>query len=259
MSEAKEAPAPENADAWASWFQDHPNLRTSEPVSVSVGSATGIEIDVTPISGICVGEGVPCIPLYKGSDEGSALAVYKDWTDRLTILDVEGETVIIDISAKTKELKTFHQKAQQVLGTVKWNYSSSPSPDDVLESQYRHINAGHYRLAYDLFADQSQELISQEQYKAFFEAEAPYEITSYSFSPVRTPGDMACVDVDLAVSSASGEDELQVIQQLVPEDGSWRVVMREKQVEVFSDAGSPSAGASADGSPEDGTACESLP
>jgi hypothetical protein len=33
--------------------------------------------------------------------------------------------------------------------------SSGPSPEDVVASQYRHINSGQYGAAYDLFDDQS--------------------------------------------------------------------------------------------------------
>jgi micrococcal nuclease len=128
------------------------------------------------------------------------------------------------------------------------DYSSGSSPEDVLASQYRHINAGHYGQAYDLFDDQSQQLISQEQYEAYFASSAPYEITSYSFSSVQSQGDSASVVADLAISSASGEDAYQVTQQLVRENGSWRVVMRDEQVTSFAAVGSPSASASASAS-----------
>ena len=47
LSEAKEVPAPENAKVWLSWFQRHPNLETSKPGPVSVGGASGMQIDVT--------------------------------------------------------------------------------------------------------------------------------------------------------------------------------------------------------------------
>src|SRR5215208_452483 len=46
-SEPKEVPEPENAEEWLSWFQKHPNLDISEPVSVRVGDLSGKQIDVT--------------------------------------------------------------------------------------------------------------------------------------------------------------------------------------------------------------------
>jgi hypothetical protein len=46
--------------------------------------------------------------------------------------------------------------------------SASPTPKDVLASHYQHINAGEYQAAYDLFDNQSQQLVSPEQYRAYF-------------------------------------------------------------------------------------------
>jgi hypothetical protein len=112
-------------------------------------------------------------------------------------------------------------------------YSTGPAPKDVLASQYQYVNAGDYGAAYDLFDDQSQQLVSQEQYSAYFASVAPYQITSYSFPSVQIQGDTASVVVDLAVSSSVGEDRYRVTQRMVREDGSWRVVMREEQVASF--------------------------
>ena len=122
------------------------------------------------------------------------------------------------------------------------------SPKDVLKSQYTHINAGNYGMAYALFADQSKELVSLEQYTAYFASNAPYEIESYSFPDVDVQGEKASVLVDLAVSSSDGEEEYQVTQQLVREDGSWRVVMRDAQLASFTDTSSSSESASTSGS-----------
>lgn len=127
-------------------------------------------------------------------------------------------------------------------------YSTGPSPDDVLSSQYQHINTGRYGAAYDLFDAGSQQLVSLEDYKAYFASEAPYEITDHSFSSVRTQGDTASVVADLAVFSASGEDAYRVTQQLVREDGSWRVVMRDEQAASFTEAGSSPESVSASAS-----------
>jgi hypothetical protein len=96
LSEPKELPEPENAAEWISWFQSHPNLDTSKPVPVSVGSASGKRIDVTYAStpenyprDVC-GE-QPCVPLlYKGSTSESTIASYDGWKDRFVIVDVGG-------------------------------------------------------------------------------------------------------------------------------------------------------------------------
>jgi uncharacterized protein YjbI with pentapeptide repeats len=119
-SELKEVPGPENADEWASWFQRHPNLDTSEPVRVSVGGATGVRIDVTSTSipenyprDYC--GAAPCVPLFPD------IVSYSEWPDRFVIVDVEGETVVIDVSAPADEFDEFAPVAQKVLDTVEWD------------------------------------------------------------------------------------------------------------------------------------------
>ena len=133
--------------------------------------------------------------------------------------------------------------------------TAGPAPDEVLASQYRHINSGDYGAAYDLFDERSRGLVSLKQYKAYFASTAPYEITGYSFPSVRAQGDEASVVADLAVSSAEGEESYEVTQELVREDGGWRVVMRDEQVASFAASGasggsSSSASASATAEPE---------
>jgi hypothetical protein len=111
------------------------------------------------------------------------------------------------------------------------------APEEVLASQYELVNAGVYAAAYALFDSGSQQLVSPEEYGAYFESLAPYEITAYSFSSTRVQGETATVVVDLTVSSAAGVEQYQVSQQMVLEDGSWRAVMREEQVAAFTRAG----------------------
>jgi uncharacterized protein YjbI with pentapeptide repeats len=125
-SEPKEVPAPKNTDEWVAWFQGHPkNLDTSEPVPMSVGGASAKRIDVTASStpenysrDVC-GE-QSCVPLYKGSTSESTIVSYEGWKDRFVIVDVGGETVIIDVAAPTDKFDEFLSKAQKVLDTVEW-------------------------------------------------------------------------------------------------------------------------------------------
>ncbi len=70
------------------------------------------------------------------------------------------------------------------------------SPEDVLALQYRLINAGDYEGAYALFAEQSKQIVSPDQYRAYFESSAPYSITDYSFPSVDAQGDTASVEAD---------------------------------------------------------------
>jgi hypothetical protein len=107
------------------------------------------------------------------------------------------------------------------------------SPEDVLALQYEYINSGDFEEAYALFAEQSRREVSLAQYRAFFEDNAPYSVTDYSFSPERVRGDSASVDAEFTVTSASGVEHLERTQEFVCERGDWRVVMRPEQVAIF--------------------------
>jgi hypothetical protein len=138
-SAPKGLPTPENAEEWLSWFQRHPNLDISKPVPASVGDASGKRIDVTVTSTpenypkyLCYGG--PCVPLYPLSESkvqdfrqvlrrGEAtswIAVSEGYKHRFVIVDVQGETVLIDASAPTDKFDDFSPKAQKVLDSVEW-------------------------------------------------------------------------------------------------------------------------------------------
>ena len=110
------------------------------------------------------------------------------------------------------------------------------SPVEVLDLQYEHINAGDYEEAYELFAEQSKQIVSLEQYRAYFEANAPYSVTSYSVASVEEQGDEANVEATLTVNSAGSDQSYPITQGFVWEDGGWRVVMRADQVTAFAEA-----------------------
>jgi hypothetical protein len=124
LREAKEVPAPDNAKEWLSWFQRHPYLDTSKPDPVSVGGTSGMRIDVTAAS---TPENYPrdmcgeqaCVPLYPtSSDDGiGSTDGYKDW---FIIVDVGGETVVIDVGAPAGKFDAFSPKAKKVLDSVEW-------------------------------------------------------------------------------------------------------------------------------------------
>ena len=114
-------PAPKD---WASWFQEHPYLKTSGPQAVSVGGVKGSRFD-TRISSLpdnyysedCLGQGVPLWPLRAGhhwcADEG--------FTSRTIILSgVAGETVIIDVWTGSETFEKILPESQRVLETVEW-------------------------------------------------------------------------------------------------------------------------------------------
>jgi hypothetical protein len=125
-SEPKELPAPQNAKEWLSWFQRHPNLETSKPVPVSVGGASGMQIDVTSSSTLetyprDVCDSTPCVPLFTTSG-GPTVSYPSDegGKDRYVIVDVGGQTVIINVTAPSGKFDAFSPKAQKMLDTIEW-------------------------------------------------------------------------------------------------------------------------------------------
>ncbi len=132
-------------------------------------------------------------------------------------------------------------QASQAVGTTAPGGTApeGQSPEDVLTSQYEFINAGDYESAYALFDESSKSLVSPEQYAAFFEENAPYSLTDYSFPSSSVQGDTATVEAEFTVNSATGGERYQRTQQLVREGGAWRVVMRDDQVSAFTEAVEP--------------------
>lgn len=104
---------------------------------------------------------------------------------------------------------------------------------DTLALQYQYINTGDYESAYALFDEGSKQTVSLEQYRAFFEANAPYSLTDYSFPSASVQGDTGTVEAAFTANSLSGQEQLQITQQFVREGEEWRVVMREEQIVNF--------------------------
>lgn len=112
--------------------------------------------------------------------------------------------------------------------------SQETPPEQILALQYEYINMAAFDEAYALFADQSQQIVSPEQYKAYFESVGPYGIKDYSFPSVQVQGDTATVEiVYTGFSMVTEEEQLQRTQQMVLEEDGWRVVMRDEQIAVF--------------------------
>ncbi len=129
------------------------------------------------------------------------------------------------------------EMAERVLSSmveVEEGAASEMAPEEILALQYQYINADNYEAAYNLFTEESKQLVSLEQYRTYFENAGYYDIVDYTFVSVQVEGDTATVVTDYVVSSGiAGEEQYQRTQQLVREDGSWRVVMRDEQVGVF--------------------------
>lgn len=109
-----------------SWLQRHPYLSTDKPEPVDVGEVSGESLDVEvnvpegyrdDHGGGCV---LPCVPLFR-LDRDSVTHITEKGKDRFAALeDVEGETVVVIVSAPVITFDEFSPKAQQVLNTVEW-------------------------------------------------------------------------------------------------------------------------------------------
>lgn len=106
------------------------------------------------------------------------------------------------------------------------------SPSETLGAQYDYMGSGQYEEAYYMLAEQSQRLVSLEQYVGSFPSS--YEVSEYSVNSEQINGDTATVQADLVVSdSQRGVQRYPVTQEFVLVDGEWRVILRDEQVEIF--------------------------
>lgn len=131
------------------------------------------------------------------------------------------------------------------------------APEETLELQYQYINTAAYREAYELFTEDSRQSVSLEEYQAYFEETAPYEVVDYSFPSVQVDGDTATVETAVTVSTGpAGIEQYQRAQELELSDGGWQVVMRDEQVESFTSAGQDLEEAEPEPDPEPGSTPE---
>ena len=107
------------------WFEQHPDLQTDKPESVTVGGIKGEQIDVVVgelpkdyPEGLCAPS--DCVQLSVGSG-GEEWAVEEGNKDRVTVLeDVKGKTVIIDFGSPAAKFDEYWPEAEKVVQSVQW-------------------------------------------------------------------------------------------------------------------------------------------
>jgi len=109
-----------------------------------------------------------------------------------------------------------------------------PRPEEILALQYEYANMYAWDQAYDLFAQQSKDQVTPEEYAKYQNA-STLSITDYAFPSVEVQGNTATVDRVLTIGSSEGEEQNRRTQKLVLEDEGWRVLMRDEQIQEFSD------------------------
>jgi uncharacterized protein YjbI with pentapeptide repeats len=114
-------------DDLARWLQKHPYLDTDPPlteklVQVPVDGKPAVQLDVVVDSfpsNYPTNCPVPCVPLFRDSQRGW-WALYEGYKARMTMLDVQGETVVFSIESLVDETDEFFPMGQNVVDTVRW-------------------------------------------------------------------------------------------------------------------------------------------
>jgi uncharacterized protein YjbI with pentapeptide repeats len=121
--------APKDAERMVEWFQDHPYLEASEPEPMEIGGLTGRAFNVTIAPELpsypqdqC---NVPCVPLFRGSDERPYYLLDGD-RHRAIVLDVKGEAVTVTIASGEDRFERFMAETQKVLDSVEWLQEYAP-------------------------------------------------------------------------------------------------------------------------------------
>jgi hypothetical protein len=115
-----------------------------------------------------------------------------------------------------------------------------PRPEEILALQYEYGNMAAYEQAYELFAQETKERVSEQTYVFAQERdnqENSIAFTGYSFPSVDVRGDRATIE---RVATYSNEDEAgrdKATQEMVLEDDGWRIVMRDEQYDFFLSGG----------------------
>jgi hypothetical protein len=117
---------PEPKD-WVAWHQNHPYLKTGKITPVTIGGVSGAqfesELSSAPRNYPEYCRPIPCVPMWPLSDGGSYDAFLGD-PDLVTIVEVSGETVIIDITGQEDKFEEMLPKAKKILETVEWKDGS---------------------------------------------------------------------------------------------------------------------------------------
>ena len=105
------------------WFQEHPQLRTSEPERVEVGGIEGARFDavVGELPRDYFGEcGTGCVDLFRVGGAYPFSLWEKERARFIVLEEVEGETVTVGFFSPAAEFDEHAPEAQKVIDTVEW-------------------------------------------------------------------------------------------------------------------------------------------
>lgn len=169
-----------------------------------------------------------------GNDLAEQEQALEDAQREITEAMQEAEDANEAAEAAREEAEEASQVDEQTNDAPSSEESVELSPSETLDLQYQFLNSGQYDKAYDLFAEQSQRLISLEEYNSSFASS--YEVSEYLANSEQIDGDTAAVQADLVVTGTrQGTQQYPVTQEFVLVDAEWQVIMRDAQVETFSE------------------------
>jgi len=152
-------------------------------------------------------------------------------------VDVEPETLAVLYKDTAGGL-------HDVLGNVGLTEENpqGPRPEEILALHWEYQNMQAYTQAYELFAQESKDQVSEQDFVSKFkEDNKKYGVSAvmeYSFPSVDVQGDHATIDRVITYSNEKGDFDSQVgqdkaTQEMVLENVGWRIVMRDEQVKYF--------------------------
>ena len=107
-------------DDLAAWLQGHQGFEAGEPEAVTIGTATAEQWDDVVGPGIdypeCGSE--RCVPLFAG--RGGIIFADAGWKERTMVVDVGGESLLVNISAPPEKFDALAAEAQEVLATLQF-------------------------------------------------------------------------------------------------------------------------------------------
>jgi hypothetical protein len=111
---------PDSVDGWLELLASNTDIVSTEPAPIELGSAVGYVVDVRlsddpeEVCGFGIG---PCSTLLT---EGDGWSVVEDTPNRLWVVDVNGETVVIVTEASEASFETWATEVDEVLSTITW-------------------------------------------------------------------------------------------------------------------------------------------
>ncbi len=188
---------------------------------------TGTVVRVVVVAVIMLALGVGAyISVTRYFDPAEEAAQERERTAEQTAEKTEGTAEETEQAAGETE-----QKAEE--GTEEAGpEGAAAEAEESLALYYGYLNTGAWEQAYGLLASESKEQVSLEKYTAVYRQVGDLNI-DISVSSAEVRGDKATLDVkrDFEVQGIAREDRQK--QQMVREDGVWRVLLSDEQLEQF--------------------------